>query len=189
VEATPLSALVGQQLVIAPTQRTRFASELGWASLPGAAELGATLDTALHSALSARDVGRNWIFPDALRRSYARNPTYATDPRALSVESLRTPPAQSGARLTEPLASQLRTMIALHEARLVLIPVDLRIEQVAIAGQETPGGRAFARLVLIDPRSSDIRWATEVSGDAAPSIGPALVGTLAERITSLFAPR
>src|ERR1043166_9867070 len=127
IDTSPLSGLVGQQLVVTPTQRARVAAELGWTDVPASAQLAANLDSSVVSTFRSRDVGRSWVFGDALSRSFARNPTYATDPRSLSVESLRAPGLQSGARLVEPIATQVRTMIALAGARLVLIPVDYRI--------------------------------------------------------------
>ena len=186
VDTSPLSGLVGQALAVTPTQRARVAAELGWTDVPPGAQLAAALDSSVRSALRARDVGRAWVFGEALARNYARNPTYATDPRSLSVESLRAPGLQVGARLVEPLASQVRTMIALADARLVLIPVDYRIEVARTEGG-SPAGRGAVRLVLVDPRTSDVRLVGEVAGDVVPRFGPAVAASVARRVADLFA--
>ena len=94
-------------------------------------------------------------------------------------------PLAVGARLTEPFASQIRTMVALHEeARLALAPVELRFERAG------PGaGRAVLRLVLVDARSSDVRWVGDVKSDTAATFGPALLATLGSRLADLVARR
>jgi hypothetical protein len=185
VEASPLSGLVAQQLLITPTQRARAAAELNWTGVPKSADLAAAVDTAITTTLHARDALRNWVFGDGLMLNFTRNPTYLTDPRALAIEPLagRGPLIPPGTRLTEPLASQLRTMIALHDARLVMIPVEFRIES---AGSPAGAGRAVLRLVLVDPRSSDIKWMAEIKGDPAPAYSPAIITSVATRVANLF---
>ena len=75
-------------------------------------------------------------------------------------------------RYGDPLASQLRTMIALHEsARYVLLPVELRFEREA-------AGRSYAmlRVVVVDARAAEARWVGEVRGDAAANPAAAIRG-------------
>jgi hypothetical protein len=86
-----------------------------------------------------------------------------------------------GDRLPEPLASQLRTMIALHEGRLVLLPIELRLEPV-------PGGlsRTVLKLVLVDPRASIVNWSGEVAGVESGTFSGAFAGPLASRVADLF---
>jgi hypothetical protein len=87
-------------------------------------------------------------------------------------------------RLTEPLASQLRTLIALHEdARLVLAPVELRFEPAGT------GGRGVLRLVLVDPRMSVTRWIGEIASDPAPAYGPVISASIASKLANLVAAR
>jgi hypothetical protein len=181
----PTSAFAGLAAVpvlVTPTQRARVALELQWTAAPVGAELAARMDADILAALRARDIGRTWVFGEALQRSYSRNPTYATNPTALAIESLRSGRIQPGTRLPEPLASQLRTMIALHDGRVVVIPVELRIDTVA-AGQ----GRGVLRVVLVDARTSDVRWAGELAGDPVSGFGPQVTATVAARFVTLFA--
>jgi hypothetical protein len=183
VAAAPLAGLSVQVLLVTPTQRARVATTLTAFQAPAPTELIKSMDADLTTALREREIGRTWVFGDALARSHATNPTYATDPRALAVDPLRAPSLQRGGRLAEPLASQLRTMIALHNGRMVLIPVDLAIEPEAGA----TGGRGVLRLVLVDPRLSVIQWYQDIRGDTAPTYGPAVTASIASRIANLFA--
>ena len=125
---------------------------------------------------------RTWAFSDDLSRDFQRNPTYANDPYLLAEEPLRSPALKDGDRLPEPLASQLRTLVALRDkARYVLAPVDLRIEPAA------GGGQARLRLVLIDAVTSDIRWIGAVQSDVVPAYGPALLASLGAHFADLVA--
>ena len=145
------------------------------------------LDTAIASALAARGLQHGWILPSELVRSYKRNPTYATDPYALAEEPLRSATFTVGSRLPEPLASQLRTMIALHEgARLVLLPIQLTY---ASAGGAPNGKRASLRIALVDPRFSEARWVGEVRSDTTSADPHVLTTAIAERVVDLIVSR
>ena len=114
--------------------------------------------------------------PADLAATFRRNPTYASDPYALAEEPLRSSSFAAGKRLAEPLASQLRTMIALHEnASLVLVPIELRFESA-----NAPTARASLRLALIDPRFSEARWVGEVDERYANADPRVLTAALAE---------
>jgi hypothetical protein len=143
-----------------------------------------TLDADLLSALDERGVRKLWIFPEDLQQSYKRNPSYAADPYSLAEEPLRGAGFAIEQRLPEPLASQLRTLVALHEdARLILAPVELRLEPVGT------GGRGVLRLVLVDPRLSVAKWIGEVASDPAPEFGPVISASIAAKLASLVAIR
>ncbi|MEO6878524.1 MAG: hypothetical protein ABI205_08595 [Gemmatimonadaceae bacterium] len=178
-----LSGLAAQRVVVLPAYGARVMPGLDWAAAIGPpATAQKTLDADIVSALAERGVGKTWLFPEQLFQSYQRNSTYATDPYALAEESLRAPGLAVDARLSEPLASQLRTLVALHEnARLVLAPVDLRFEKAGA------GGRGRLRLVLIDPRYSSITWIGEISSDTLPAFSPAISAGIASRLANMLA--
>ena len=179
-QAASLAGLTTQTLVIAPVQRLRISTEVGWSG-PSSRTLLAQLDSALAAELKARDIGRNWVLATALVQSAARNPTYAADPKNLGVEPLRAALPTVGSRLPEPLATQVRTMVALHEARIVLLPVELRVDRV-----EGGADRALLRLVLADARTTEVRWASDLRLDPANAPGPVFIGAAARRIADLF---
>jgi hypothetical protein len=143
-----------------------------------------TLDADIHAALEERGIDKTWIFPEQLEQAFKRNSTYAADPYTLAEEPLRGPTLAVDARLPEPLASQIRTMVALHDdVRLVLAPVELRLEKAG-----TSGGRGVLRLVLLDARASNVRWVGQVAGDPAAAFGPAITASVAAQLANVVAP-
>jgi hypothetical protein len=189
-ERRPLAALAATGAIVAPTSMVHFAPELSsTAPQPGARELLHALDDDIAAALADRGLKANWVMPADLALSYKRNPTYATDPYALAEESLRSSAVTVGSRLPEPLASQLRTMIALHEnARAVLLPVELRFER-ADATSSTGSARATLRLVLVDPRFSETRWVGTVTSDTTSPDARVLTRALARGVADLIVSR
>jgi hypothetical protein len=181
-ETHPLAGLAGQNIIIAPVQSLRMPAEVGWPALPPSRPTLAHLDSVFADTLKDRVGNRGWVYADGVVRSAANNPQYATDPRGLAVNSLRATTLKIGDRLVEPLATQLRTMIALHDVRLVLVPTDLTIER-------TPAGlgRPVVRLVLVDPRSSVVRWIGRVTGNDSPAFTSDIPAIIATRLADLFA--
>ena len=188
-ESRPLSFLAAERVIVTPTFGMRMPSHLERGTGVGRAiDVMRALDADIAQALEERGLRRTWILPADLVASYKRNPTYAPDPYALAEEPLRGRSLAPGTRLTEPLASQLRTMIALHEnARLVLLPVELRLERV---GEREPApNQATLRLVLVDPRLSEARWVGEVKSDTASIFTSQTSAALAQRLVDLILPR
>ena len=184
-EVQRLGSLAGIPLVIPPLQASRVAPELAWTGLPvKTADLLAAVDRALADTLNDRIRNKQWIFSEALVASAKANPTYAADPHFLSIQPLRSPKLEIGQRLPEPLASQLRTMIALHDARMVLIPVELRFDK-------TPAGvaRPVLHFVLVDPRRSDVTWIGDVPGPEFPAFTLNFIPLLASHVADLFVAR
>lgn len=139
------------------------------------------VDSALVAAFRAAGIAQTWIFPDALSEAFRRNRTYATDPYQLALHQLRSPAFVSAERYGEPLSSQLRTLIALHDdARFVLVPVELWFQR------DGTGVRALLKLALLDPRFAHANWVGTVQGDPAPTPARALA-SVATRVTHLFA--
>lgn len=178
----PLAAYATQRVVLVPVAGARFDS-LGWVTrLGGATAAARRLDTAIVAKLAERGVGPRWVLPAELSRAYERNRSYATDPYQLTVIALRSPAFVAASRYGEPLASQLRTMIALHEdTRVVLVPVDVRFERVG-AGT---AGRAILRMALLDARLTEARWVGDVQGDSTSAPVSALE-SVAARLADLF---
>ena len=180
-----LFGLAAQHVVLLPTYSARIAPNLAWSSAVGRlVDVQRTLDADMLAALDERGLRKMWIFPEDLAQSFRRNASYSTDPYTLAEEPLRSSMLAVDQRLPEPLASQLRTLIALHEdSRLVLAPVELRLEP---AGS---GGRGVLRLVLIDPRMSVTRWVGEVASDPAPAYGPVISASIAAKLANLVTAR
>lgn len=178
-----MANLAAQHVVVLPTYAAQVATGLSWKVT--ASELRRSLDADILSAFNERGLRKAWIFPDQLQAAYRRNSTYATDPYGLAEEPLRSPALELDQRLPEPLASQIRTLVAFHEdARLVLAPVELRLEPAG------PGaGKGVLRLVLMDARLSNIRWIGSVAGDSAAAYGPAVTASVAAKLAGVVAPQ
>lgn len=181
--ARPLEAFAGQRLVVTPVAALREGDPLGWgAGIPRQQEYLRGLDDEIAFALRERGVATQWVLPEQLVRAWRRNASVSTDPYQLDVRPLRQGKLEAGTRLPEPLASQLRTLVAVHDARLVLMPVELGFES---SGGNT--GRGVLRLVLADPRASELRWIGLVKSDSSASLDRSLPASLATRVADLVA--
>ena len=182
----PFAALVGQQVIVAPAHSLRESDALGWtAQIPRSRELLRTLDGEIETELAARGISKQWVFPEALARAARLNPSYSVDPYALAADPLRSPAAIAGARLAEPLATQLRTMVALQESgRVVLLPVELRFDKL-------PSGEGVAalRVALLDGRIGEIRWIGDLRSDPATTFSRGLLTSLAAHFADLITAR
>ena len=183
-----LAGLAAQHIVLLPTYSIRIMPGLAWSAAIGRpVDVQRTLDADLLAAFDERGLRKTWIFPEDLERSFKRNSSYAADPYTLAEEPLRSPALNIEQRMPEPLASQLRTLVALHEdARLILAPVEVRFEPVGSGGGT---GRAVLRLVLVDPRLSRPTWIGEVVSDSATAFGPVISASLASKLANLVAIR
>ena len=178
----PLASLAGQRVVLTPAYRIREGDPLGWAAqIPRSRDLLRGLDTAIASELAQRGLEKQWVYPADLVRSTRANPTYAVDPYALAVEPLRNPNLSPGGKIGDPLATQLRTIIALQDSRAVLLPVELRFEKDKF-GQ----GIAVLRAVLVDARIGDVRWTGEAVSDPSPTFSRALLASVASHFADLI---
>jgi hypothetical protein len=168
-----LSGLARQHIIVLPTYAIKVAPGLDWRATMGReSAVQRTLDADIMAALEERGLKETWIFPPQLEQSFKRNSSYGADPYTLAEEPLRGPALAVDARLPEPLASQIRTMVALHDdVRLVLAPVELRLEKAGASG-----GRGI------------LRWIGQVAGDAAPAFGPVVTASLAARLANVVAP-
>lgn len=199
----PLAAFAARPVLVLPTRFLGSDGSLGWEAQIGdpASYLG-EVDAEIAFVLEQRGLKNQWIFPPAIVRSVRRNPTFATDPHDLSAEWMRPPMKKPPEQLPEPLASQIRSLVAFQEgAQYLLYPVEVRFEAVEAApagdGSEPGGsapvatgeGRAVLRVVLLDARRSRIVWMADVASDPYPSFSPALAASAAEHLAELIAKR
>ena len=196
----PLAAFASRPVLVLPTRYLGPDGPLGWSAQVGdpATFLG-DVDAEIAFALEQRGLKNSWIFPPAILRSVRRNPTFATDPHALSAESIRPPVKKPPEQLPEPFGSQIRSLVAFQEgAQYVLYPVEVSFEPVEPAsgsdGADSGGaaageGRAVIRVVLLDARRSRVIWMADVASDPYPSFSPALAASAAEHLADLIAKR
>ena len=181
----PLAQLAAQHVIVTPTHSLRVIDPLGWVpTAPKPRDLLRALDDDIATALGDRGLKSQWVYPPDLVRAMRSNPSYAIDPYALGASPLRNPAVVSGSQLGDPLATQLRTMIALQEGvRAVLMPVELRFDGDKASGK----GLAILRVALVDGRLGDVRWIGDVKGDSAPAYSRAVITSLASRLADLIA--
>jgi hypothetical protein len=181
--ARPFAPLVPQNIIVTPVLAMREGDSLRWAqSIPNRREFLRSVDTQIQSALRDRGLTRPWIFPEALARAAQRNPGHSTDPYQLAMEPLRRRDKLAAQeRLPEPLASQLRTMVALHDSRFVILPLEIYFEPVGSSGE----GRAVMRLAFADARLSEIQWVGDVRTDAALHFDESIAAELGTRFADL----
>jgi hypothetical protein len=178
----PLAWLAGQRVVLAPVYRIREGDAMGWAAqIPRSRDLLRALDSAIAGELAQRGLEKQWVYPPDLARSMRASPTYAIDPYALAVEPLRSTNVAQGGKIGDPLVTQLRTIVALHDSRMVLLPVELRFDR-----DKSGQGIAVLRAVLVDARIGDIRWVGEASSDPAPTFSRALISNVAGHFADLI---
>ncbi|MES2359435.1 MAG: hypothetical protein V4529_13970 [Gemmatimonadota bacterium] len=178
----PLERLASEQMLVLPVQYLTFADSLGWSQQapPSRAYLH-TVDDEIAFALTQRGLKRHWTMAPDLIRSVARNQGYAPDPTSLAAEEVRSGQKAAEWQLREPLASQLRALIALTDARYVLFPVEMRF--VGSKGV----GHAMLHLVIIDARRSQVQWSGDLAGAEMTKFSPAIAADLASRLADLIA--
>jgi hypothetical protein len=181
-----LAAFATRRLIILPTHYLRMDDSLGWANqITDRDAYLATLDDEMAFAFGDRGVKKVWVFPAALDAMVKRNAPYAPDPHAMAAQWLRFPgPKRLPEQIPDPIASQLRTLVALQEdGQLVFLPVEVRFEPVA-GGKEC----AVLRFVIFDARRAKIIYMADVASDPEAAFGPALAASLAGHLADQLGP-
>lgn len=180
--AHPLERLAAEQMLVLPVQYLTFADSLGWSQgAPPSRTYLNTVDDEIAFALTQRGLKGRWTLSPDLIRSVTRNPGYAPDPRSLAAGEVRWGQKDAGWELREPLASQLRSLIALTDARYILFPVEMRF-----TGSQGIG-HATLHLVIIDARRSQVQWTGDLAGTPATKFSPAIAADMASRLADLIA--
>mgnify|MGYP001220099597 CR=1 FL=1 len=173
----PLAPYAGTRVAVAPVQFF-LVDTASWGA-PSGLVLRAAFDSLLSEALNERGLSGTWVTPADLLRAARRNVLYAGDPRNLGAFPVRYG-TKKVTKFADPFASNLRRIDALHDARYVLVPVELRVTV------EKPGvGRLGMRLLLVDARLSAPLWQTDLIGVSAAAYSPALLQKLATQIADL----
>ena len=181
-DARPLAMLASQRVIVTPVHSVLSSDAAGWAAqAPRTRDALRVLDDEIAIALGDRGLKSQWIYPPDLARAARNSPTYAVDPYTIGANPLRTADIKIGARVGDPLATQLRTMVALQEARLVVIPVELRYEK-----DKSGQGIAALKLAVIDGRLGEMRWSGTVRSDPAPLYSRAVLTSLAAHVADLI---
>jgi hypothetical protein len=130
-------------------------------------------DSLITEALLTRAPEVKWVLPPELRKMARRSAGFVPDPDQMGQAVLRSPKMTV---IPDPLRSNLRTLLAIADGRLVLVPA-------ALSFSPEPDGqiRADLSLVLGDARTGKVMWRSLALGvgktpDAA--LNAALVAAL-----------
>jgi hypothetical protein len=178
----PLNSFAAMKLIVLPTQRASDA--IGWGEKAGPPRaIFAVLDSALESSVRQKGI-TSWVMASELARTARRNPVYAVNPADIRAgDAVRFLERQRDENIPEPVASQLRTLGAFHDARYALIPVEVRFE-AASANM----GRVVMRMAVLDLRGSRLVFIGDIVGADAPEYTPALTAGVARRFADLVVP-
>jgi hypothetical protein len=164
---SPLAGMIGRQMLVLPAQYLSISNANGgWDIVPAGAALLPILDEEITDQFRKRGVKNNWTFARQITESADRNGGLAGNPRELSAQGIRRMKA-GDTPLPEPLASEIRGLVALTSARFAVVPLEVHFD--------TRGGlsKASLRVLLIDARTARIAWTDDI--EATPLRDPQAV--------------
>ena len=163
----PLAAMIGRQLLVLPAQFLAVGnSGGGWDIVPAGPSLLPILDQEIEDVFRARGVRNNWTFARQITEAANRNGGLVGDPRELHATGIRrVKPGDTP--LPEPLASDIRNLVALTSARYVLIPLEVHLDT------KDNVRTGAMRVLLVDSRTARVTWADDI--DAPPDRDPLVV--------------
>lgn len=173
----PLAQYSSVKVAVVPVQFYKSDTG-GFAGQPSAA-MRAAFDSLLSEQLEEHGLKGMWATPADVQRSAKRNAMYTADPRNLGAYPVRNGVSPQKPIVVDPLASNLRRVVALHDARYLLMPVELRAE----GGKD--GGYLAVRLLLVDARLNSVLWQVDLPSERAATYSPALLLQLATRVADL----
>ena len=181
---TPLAFMAGRQVVVLPVQRNISFPDSTWQQPPSVtSQFLAALDDSIASALGDRGLRSTWTFAQEISAAARRNTGMLPDPHALAAAGLRRLVRAGDDPLSDPLASQIRSLVSMRDARYAILPATLVFEKAA------GGLRGTVLVYLIDARTARIQWSGAVTGEVSRSLSPSMAGDIAQRIADLVAAR
>ena len=158
------SALAGQKVALLPLTLAVPDAVLAGDTLLGVrSKVLPWADSLTFTALTNRAPEVQWVGPEELRKAARRSAGLATDPDHMGHAILRDPLFKV---VPDPLRSQIRTLVALIDARFALVPAS------AVFLKETDGSvKVEICFVLVDARTGTPGWRSIATGfGATPAI-------------------
>ena len=122
IQGAPLASMAGRPVLVLPIQYIVFPDSLPFRQqLPASAQFLTVLDDSIASSLADRGL-RSWTFARAITASAKRNMGMTADPHLLAAERMRRLVKPGDDPVSQPLASQIRSLVALGDARYVILP-------------------------------------------------------------------
>ncbi len=173
--SAPLAQYTSVKVAVVPVQF--YHGDTAFVKEPALA-MRAAFDSLLSMQLEEHGLKGQWASPAEVIRMAKRNALYSADPRNLGAFSVRNGVGKE-AVIPDPLAGNLRRVVALHDARYALMPVELS----AVPGKD--GGQFVVRLLLVDARLMKALFQVDLVGAAAAVYAPAMLEQLATRVVEL----
>lgn len=175
-DSVNLAGYADRAVLVLPMQRVSDIPNLASSQSPAALAFREAMDYELRFAFGD-EPPRRWVWAPAIITIARRNAGVTADPMRLSIEGLTGKLPEPEEPISESLRTQVRQLIALTDARYVLIPVSVR-------SFERPNGmrRATMRVVLVDGRLATVRWAEDISIEPAPAFNRTVAAGLASRL-------
>jgi hypothetical protein len=154
------AVLAGQKVAVLPLTLAVPDAALSGDTLLGVrAKVLPWADSLILGALTTRAPEATWVGPDELRKAARRAIGLATDPDHMGHAILRDPLFKV---VPDPLRSQIRTLVALIDARFALVPAS------AVFLREPDGSvKVEICFVLVDARTGVPGWRSVVTGIGA----------------------
>jgi hypothetical protein len=121
----------------------------------------------------------SWVFAPEIERSLARSPSLRIEIRALAVSSFHRAQVQN---IGDPLFGDLRSLNALLDARVALIPVAATWVRDA-----SGGGRVELAVALIDTLGGRVIWFGAIAGEPGAEGSSAVAASAARALAGRIA--
>jgi len=119
-------------------------------------------DSLIGDAFVGRAPEVNWVLPPKLRKVARRAPGLVGDPDQMGQAVMRAPNLRV---IPDPLRSNLRSLVALTDGRIVMIPAALGFSKDTVGKV-----RADLSLVAGDARSGKVLWRSRAIGSGATPV-------------------
>jgi hypothetical protein len=147
-------ALAGKTVIVLPITLVvadpSIQSDTGYATYRDRRAALHRTDSLITEALLARGPEVHWVLPPELRKIARRSAGFVAEPDEMGQAVLRAPNMST---IPDPLRSSLRSLVAIADGRLVLVPA-------AVGFGPEPDGRIRADLSIVmgDARNGKVLW-------------------------------
>ena len=197
LEPLPLSpgaGLTGQRVIVLPLSVIRNNDPLGWAAtIADPKAFLVSLNEQIAHALTTHAPRTVWMLPKDVAKIAARNAQYAPDPYTLDVSQFDPDRWHPTTKLDDPLAGDLRMLTAFTDARLAMIPVEIRFIPLPMPPDPAHQGKpappapvtqqiAVIRIALVDTRFVTVAWTGDVPSNPSATLTPAVTESLVNHL-------
>jgi hypothetical protein len=174
----------------------RHGDVYGWADgITNPRDFLTDLNAQIERALAASAPRTSWVLPTELARIAAKNPGYLADPYGMDPSQFAPDRWRPTGKLEDPLGGDLRTYTSFVDARIAVVPVELRffprpvppghvLPPPVLAMDKSDSthhmGRAVLRIAVVDTRNLAVLWVSDVVSDPAPALTPAVTANLVD---------